>query len=193
MMTSAWSGRPRRNRSGRGTPIACGMGRVTPFSSTTATRSNKGCSSSCRSMTAGGLPVRLQRLRLRNSSSRRRKLTVTSYATLVLGSDPEETGMHVVDEMGFAKPEPVRPQFLRPGILRTHDFCHFDSAACFFHRRSRRVHRTQPLAARSGRDGARAIDRRHRRRFRSLRRRAGRGRDRAGTDRRDDFSSRAGG
>src|SRR5438128_2824653 len=45
---------------------------------------------------AGGVPVRLQRLRLRNNSSRRRKLTVTSYATLVLGSDPEETGMHVV-------------------------------------------------------------------------------------------------
>ena len=44
----------------------------------------------------GGQPVRLQRLRLRNSSRRRRKLTVTSYATLVLGSDPEETGMHVV-------------------------------------------------------------------------------------------------
>ena len=45
---------------------------------------------------AGGKPVRVQRLRLRNNSSRRRKLTVTSYATLVLGSDPEETGMHVV-------------------------------------------------------------------------------------------------
>jgi cyclic beta-1,2-glucan synthetase len=45
---------------------------------------------------AGGVPVRLQRLRLRNNSSRRRKLTVTSYATLVLGSDPEETGMHVI-------------------------------------------------------------------------------------------------
>jgi cyclic beta-1,2-glucan synthetase len=45
---------------------------------------------------AGGQPVRLQRLRLRNSSSRRRKLTVTAYATLVLGSDSEETGMHVV-------------------------------------------------------------------------------------------------
>src|SRR5438094_7768935 len=45
---------------------------------------------------AGGMPVRLQRLRLRNSSSRRRKLTVTSYATLVLGTDREETGMHVV-------------------------------------------------------------------------------------------------
>jgi cyclic beta-1,2-glucan synthetase len=45
---------------------------------------------------AGGQPVRLQRLRLRNSSSRRRRLTVTAYATLVLGSDSEETGMHVV-------------------------------------------------------------------------------------------------
>lgn len=45
---------------------------------------------------SGGLPVRLQRLRLRNSASRRRKLTVTSYATLVLGTDREETGMHVV-------------------------------------------------------------------------------------------------
>ena len=45
---------------------------------------------------SGGQPVRLQRLRLRNSSSRRRKLTVTSYAALVLGSDREETGMHVI-------------------------------------------------------------------------------------------------
>jgi cellobiose phosphorylase len=45
---------------------------------------------------AGGKPVRVQRLRLRNNSSRRRKLTVTAYATLVLGSDPEETGMHIV-------------------------------------------------------------------------------------------------
>ncbi len=45
---------------------------------------------------AGGQPVRLQRLRLRNRSSRRRRLTITAYATLVLGSDPEETRMHVV-------------------------------------------------------------------------------------------------
>ena len=33
----------------------------------------------------GGKPVRLQRLRLRNNSSRKRKLTVTAYTTLVLG------------------------------------------------------------------------------------------------------------
>jgi cyclic beta-1,2-glucan synthetase len=44
----------------------------------------------------GGQPVRLQRLRLRNTSSRRRKLTITSYASLVLGSDPEETAMHII-------------------------------------------------------------------------------------------------
>jgi cellobiose phosphorylase len=43
----------------------------------------------------GGQPVRVQRLRLRNRSPQRRRLTVTSYATLVLGSDPEETRMHV--------------------------------------------------------------------------------------------------
>src|SRR4029453_14017651 len=52
---------------------------------------------------SGGLPVRLQRLRLRNNSSRPRKLTVTSYATLVLGSDPEETGMHVVTKWDFQR------------------------------------------------------------------------------------------
>ncbi|MGE5213398.1 MAG: GH36-type glycosyl hydrolase domain-containing protein [Nitrospirota bacterium] len=45
---------------------------------------------------AGGHSVRLQRLRLRNNSSRRRKLTVTAYATLVIGSDREETSMHIV-------------------------------------------------------------------------------------------------
>jgi cyclic beta-1,2-glucan glucanotransferase len=44
---------------------------------------------------SGGAPVRIQQLRLRNASSRRRKLTVTAFATLVLGSDPEETHMHV--------------------------------------------------------------------------------------------------
>ena len=43
----------------------------------------------------GGQPVRVQRLRLRNRSSSRRKLTVTHYVALVLGSDPEETRMHV--------------------------------------------------------------------------------------------------
>lgn len=45
---------------------------------------------------AGGLPVRVQRLRLRNVSSRRRRISVTSYASLVLGSDREETQLHVL-------------------------------------------------------------------------------------------------
>jgi cellobiose phosphorylase len=46
----------------------------------------------------GGAPVKLQRLRLRNASSRRRKLTVTSYAEIVMGTDREETQMHVRSE-----------------------------------------------------------------------------------------------
>jgi len=44
----------------------------------------------------GGAPVRLQRLRLRNRSSRRRRLSVTSFAEWVLGTSREETQVHVV-------------------------------------------------------------------------------------------------
>src|SRR5690606_16759607 len=45
---------------------------------------------------SGGAQVRLQRLRLRNRSSRRRRLSVVSYAEWVLGGHREETQMHVV-------------------------------------------------------------------------------------------------
>lgn len=40
-------------------------------------------------------PVRLQRLRIRNGSSRSRRLSVTSYSELVLGPDRESTEMHI--------------------------------------------------------------------------------------------------
>lgn len=43
----------------------------------------------------GGLPVRIQRLRLTNRSSKIRYLTVTSYSECILGIDHEETQMHV--------------------------------------------------------------------------------------------------
>ena len=45
---------------------------------------------------AGGAPVRVQRLRLRNRSARRRKLSVFSYAEWVLGTDREESQQFVV-------------------------------------------------------------------------------------------------
>jgi len=45
---------------------------------------------------AGGAPVRIQRLRLRNRSSRRRRLSVFAYVDWVLGTSREETQMHVV-------------------------------------------------------------------------------------------------
>ena len=43
-----------------------------------------------------GAPVRVQRLRLRNASSRRRRLAVFGYGEWVLGGTREETQMHVV-------------------------------------------------------------------------------------------------
>ncbi len=46
----------------------------------------------------GGLPLRIQRLRLKNSSSRHRKLSATAYSELVLGTDKEETEMYIVSE-----------------------------------------------------------------------------------------------
>ncbi len=45
---------------------------------------------------AGGAPVRVQRLRLRNRSSHRRRLSVFAYSDWVLGTNREETQMHVL-------------------------------------------------------------------------------------------------
>jgi len=45
---------------------------------------------------SGGASVRLQRLRLRNRSSRRRRLSVVAYTEWVLGENRDETQMHVV-------------------------------------------------------------------------------------------------
>jgi cyclic beta-1,2-glucan synthetase len=44
----------------------------------------------------GGEPLRIQRLRLLNNSSRTRRLSVTFYSEWVLGSDHEDMQMHVV-------------------------------------------------------------------------------------------------
>ena len=65
---------------------------------------------------SGGAPVRIQRLRLRNRSSRRRRLSVFSYAEWVLGTDREETQMHVVTSWDAASQtllarNPYHPDF----------------------------------------------------------------------------------
>jgi len=44
----------------------------------------------------GGDPVLVQRLRLKNRSSRQRRLTVTGYVDWVLGTEREDTQMHIV-------------------------------------------------------------------------------------------------
>ena len=46
----------------------------------------------------GGLPLRIQRLRLANHSSRRRKLSVTAYSAWVLGGDREDSQIYVFTE-----------------------------------------------------------------------------------------------
>jgi cellobiose phosphorylase len=46
----------------------------------------------------GGLPLRIQRVRLTNRSSRPRTLSVFAYSELVMGVDKEETQMHVISE-----------------------------------------------------------------------------------------------
>jgi len=64
----------------------------------------------------GDEPVRIQRLRITNTSSRRRRLSVTSYAELVLGTHREATGMHVVsswdlEARALLARNPYHPQY----------------------------------------------------------------------------------
>jgi cellobiose phosphorylase len=54
-------------------------------------------------------PVRIQRLRIRNDSSRRRRLSVTSYSEFVLGTDREATQMHITSSWD----ESAKALFLR--------------------------------------------------------------------------------
>ncbi|MCW3094536.1 MAG: ndvB, partial [Chthonomonadaceae bacterium] len=51
----------------------------------------------------GGAPVRLQRLRLTNRSSRRRRLTVTLYGAWTLGTEREETTTHIFTQWNAQK------------------------------------------------------------------------------------------
>jgi cyclic beta-1,2-glucan synthetase len=46
----------------------------------------------------GGLPLCIQRLRLTNYSAKRRHLSLTTYSEWVLGTEKEETQMHVITE-----------------------------------------------------------------------------------------------
>ncbi|MBI4446447.1 MAG: hypothetical protein HY645_11125 [Acidobacteria bacterium] len=54
-------------------------------------------------------PVRIQRLRIKNTSARRRRLSVTSFAELVLGPDREATQMHIACSWD----EPAKALFAR--------------------------------------------------------------------------------
>lgn len=47
---------------------------------------------------SGGLPVRIQKLRLVNNSGRPRRLSVFAFSTLVLGENREDSQMHVITQ-----------------------------------------------------------------------------------------------
>lgn len=47
---------------------------------------------------AGGLPLRIQRLKIKNGSLKKRNLSIFSYSEWVLGKDREESQMHVITE-----------------------------------------------------------------------------------------------
>ena len=46
----------------------------------------------------GGLPLRIQRLRIKNTSNQKRHLSAYSYTEWVLGTDRERTQMHIITE-----------------------------------------------------------------------------------------------
>ena len=47
----------------------------------------------------GGLPLKIQKLTLTNKSSQKRKLSLFAYSEIVLGTDKEETQMHVMTNL----------------------------------------------------------------------------------------------
>lgn len=47
----------------------------------------------------GGSPVRIQRLKLKNASNKKRKLTLMAYSQIVLGSNSEDSRLFIVTEM----------------------------------------------------------------------------------------------
>ncbi len=64
----------------------------------------------------GGAPVRMQRLRLTNRSSQRRRLTVTLYCEWTLGTEREETQNHILtqwysEHQLFTARNPYHPDF----------------------------------------------------------------------------------
>ncbi len=62
----------------------------------------------------GGEPIRVQRLRLKNSSSRRRRLTVMAYYEITQGTDREETQMHIVTNWNNASSSLLARNSYRP-------------------------------------------------------------------------------
>ncbi len=79
-----------------------------------------------------GLPLRIARLRLRNRSTRRRRLSVTAFAEWTLGADREENQLHVVTQWDSPSHSLLARNARRPDYNATLAFATLAPAASSF-------------------------------------------------------------
>ena len=95
-------------------------------------------------------PLRIQRLRIKNRSSQRRRLSVTSYSEFVLGTDREATQMHITSSWDAS----AKALFARNPYHLDHGgrvaFAAMSPGALFLHRRPHRIPGTQWLGGIAG-------------------------------------------
>ncbi len=102
----------------------------------------------------GGEPIKLQRLRLSNDSSRRRRLSVTYYVEWTLGENRETSQMHVVTGWDDEARALIARNRYHPEYGDRVAFVAIDPPAESYSGDRTRLHRPQPLAGQPGGDGA---------------------------------------
>jgi cyclic beta-1,2-glucan synthetase len=80
----------------------------------------------------GGQPLRVQRLRLKNSSNRFRRLSVTTYAEWTLGTDREETQQHIMTSWDEGSQALLARNLYHPEFSRRVAFARLSPAATSF-------------------------------------------------------------
>ena len=98
----------------------------------------------------GGEPIRVQRLRLRNSSSRRRRLTVMAYYEITEGTDREETQMHVVTNWDNASSSLLARNSYQPHFKDQVTFAATNPVATSYTGDRTALSRSQPIALQPG-------------------------------------------
>ncbi len=114
-------------------------------------------------------PIRIQRLRIRNRSSRSRRLSVTVYSEFVLGTDREATQMHVACTWDESSKALICTQSLSSGLWPASHIRRDCPGSHFVYQRPHGIPRPQWLAGSSSRAAAGIAFESHRCRTRSMR------------------------